>query len=139
MDVIEPQGIEELELFSECTKSELRQINGLTTRLHLPKDLVLMREGDAPNEFIVIGSGNAQVTRSTEAGTTVVSDVGSGEILGEMGLLMGTPRTATATATTDLSVFVCSAGEFRSILTIAPSVARKVHQTLRDRAEGLAA
>jgi len=132
-------GIEDLDLFADCTRSELRQINGLTTLIHLPKDRVLMREGESPREFIIIGSGNAQVTRETDQGTAVVSTVGDGEILGEMALLMGIPRTATATAQTDLTVFVSSVSEFRTILRIAPSVARKVHQTLQSRAEGLAA
>jgi NTE family protein len=136
MVVAEHGGIDQLELFSACTKAELRQINGLTTRLHLPKGRVLMREGEAPKEFIVIGSGQVRVTRDTDAGATVVSDLGSGEILGEMALLLGTHRKATAT--TDLTVFVCSVSEFRSILRTAPSVARKVHQTLLTRAEGLA-
>ena len=131
-------GIDELGLFSACTRAELRQINGLTTRLHLPRGRVLMREGEAPREFIVIGSGRVRVTRGADAGTTVVSDLGSGEILGEMALLLGTHRKATATATTDLTVFVCSVSEFRSILRTAPSVARKVHQTLLTRSEALA-
>jgi len=131
-------SIEDLELFSDCSRSELREINGLTTLLRVPKDRVLMREGDAPKEFIIIGSGHARVTRETDRGTTVVTTVGDGEILGEMALLMGIRRTATATAETDLTVFVSSVSEFRTILRIAPSVARKVHQTLRSRAEGLA-
>ena len=138
MDVAEHGGIDELDLFSACTRSELRQIDGLTTRLRLPKGRVLMREGEAPKEFVIIGSGRVRVTRDTDAGATVVSDLGSGEILGEMALLMGTHRKATATAATDLTVFVCSVSEFRSILRTSPSVARKVHQTLRTRAEGLA-
>ncbi len=138
MVVGEHGGIDELGLFSACTKAELRQINGLTTRLRLSKGRVLMREGEAPKEFIVIGSGRVRVTRDTDAGATVVSDLGSGEILGEMALLLGTRRKATATAATDLTVFVCSVSEFRSILRTAPSVASKVHQTLLTRAEGLA-
>jgi CRP-like cAMP-binding protein len=100
---------------------------------------VLMREGDAPREFIIVGHGDARVTRATPEGTTLVSTVGEGEILGEMALLMGTHRTATVTAETDLTVFVCTVSEFRTILRIAPSVARRVHATLHARAEGLAA
>jgi CRP-like cAMP-binding protein len=66
-----------------------------------------------------------------------VADVGSGEFLGEMGLLTGTPRSATATATTDLALYASSASEFRSILEIAPSVADKVVRTSIARAANL--
>lgn len=138
MVVTESRKIDDMELFSDCTRAERRQINSLTTQLCLPKDRVLMREGRAPQEFIIIGSGQVQVTQDTDRGPAIVTELGSGEILGERALLMGTHRTATATATTDLTVFVCSVTEFRTMLQISPSVARKVHQTLRARTGGLA-
>ena len=58
-----------------------------------------------------------------------VADIGSGEFIGESALLSGTRLTTTATAATDLTVFVSSASEFRSILRIAPSVAQKVRRS----------
>jgi CRP-like cAMP-binding protein len=126
--------IADLELFAGCTKAELRQIRALTTYVQVPRDQVLMREGSPAHEFIIIDSGTARVSRATDDGVQTVADVGSGEFLGEMALLTGTPRTATATATTDLGVLVSSVSEFRSILRIAPSVADKVFQTSMERA-----
>ena len=118
--------IDDLELFADCKKSELRKIGPLTTLIRVPKDQVLMREGGAPQQFIVVGGGRARLTRETEDGVTTVADIGSGEFIGESALLSGTRLTTTATAATDLTVFVSSAREFRSILRIAPSVAEKV-------------
>jgi CRP-like cAMP-binding protein len=117
-----------LDLFADCTKAQLQQIDALTTGLRVPKDHVLIHEGSVAKEFIVIRSGSARVTRRTEDGMSQVADLGTGDFLGETSLLTGTPRTATTTATTELSVLVSSVGEFRSILDIAPSVARKVHR-----------
>jgi CRP-like cAMP-binding protein len=57
----------------------------------------------------------------------VASD-GSGDFLGEIALLCGSARTATATAATDLEVLVCPTGEFRTMPKIAPSVAHKVRR-----------
>jgi CRP-like cAMP-binding protein len=133
METIGTMGIEELELFAECSKKELRQIDGMTTLVRLPKDRVLIREGERSREFIVIGSGRAQVTRRTPEGISVVSDIGGGDMLGEMELINGTNRAATVTAATDLTVFVSTVGEFRSILRIAPSVARKIRMTASTR------
>jgi CRP-like cAMP-binding protein len=130
--------IADLELFADCTKAELRKIRSLTTYLQVPKDQVLMREGTTAHEFIIIDSGTARVSRSTGEGVAKVADVGSGEFLGEMALLNGSRRTATATATTDLGVLVSSASEFRSILRLAPSVADKVVHTSLARAGALA-
>jgi CRP-like cAMP-binding protein len=134
MDTPREVDIAELDLFADCTKAELRQIRSLTTYLRIPKDRVLIREGSRAQEFIIINSGSARVSRATDDGVTTVAEVGSGEFLGEMSLLTGSPRNATATATTDLGVLVSSASEFRTIMRIAPTVADKVFQTSMERA-----
>jgi CRP-like cAMP-binding protein len=130
--------IDDLDLFADCTRAELEQISSLTTYLRIPSGQVLIREGSAAKEFIVIVSGSARVTRETDHGVVEVADVGKGDFLGEMALLTGSARTATATATTDLVVLVSSVGEFRSIMEIAPSVARKVRRASLVRASRLA-
>jgi CRP-like cAMP-binding protein len=127
----------ELELFADCTKDELRKIRSLTTYIRVPKDQVLMREGSPAHEFFIIDSGTARVSRVTDEGEATVADVGSGAFLGEMALLNGSRRTATATAATELGVLVSSASEFRSILHLAPSVADKVVRASIDRAASL--
>lgn len=129
--------IGDLDLFTDCTKAQLQKIEALTTDLHIDKDSVLIREGSVAKEFIVIRSGSASVTRETENGVAKLADVGTGDFLGEMALLAGTRRTATATATTDLTVLVSSISEFRSILEIAPSVAHRVHRASIARAASL--
>jgi CRP-like cAMP-binding protein len=124
-----PTGIkrlDDLELFADCKRTELRKIEPLTTMIRVPKDQVLMREGQAPQQFIVVGGGTARLIRQTDDGVTTVADLGSGEFIGESELLAGTRLTTTAVAATDLTVFVSSASEFRSMLRIAPSVADKV-------------
>jgi CRP-like cAMP-binding protein len=129
--------IGDLDLFADCTRAQLDQISSLTTYLRIPKGQVLIREGSAAKEFIVIVSGSARVTRDTDRGIVHVADVGRGDFLGEMALLSGAPRTATAMATTDLIVLVSSVGEFRSIMEIAPSVARTVRRASVARASSL--
>ena len=127
-----------LELFADCTKAELQQIGALSTGLRISRDHALIREGTLAREFIVICRGSARVTRESNGGFAQVADLGAGDFLGEMALLNGTRRTATVTATTDLDVLVCSVVEFRSIMEIAPSVARKVRFASRSRTSGMA-
>jgi len=138
MDATPAIRIGDLELFADCTRAQLRQIDSLTTYLHLDKDRVLMHEGSTAREFIIIGSGTARISRQTDDGESTLADVGSGEFIGEMELLSGSRRAATATATTDLSVLVSSAGEFQAMLQIAPSVAHKVRRASMVRAATLA-
>jgi CRP/FNR family cyclic AMP-dependent transcriptional regulator len=130
--------IDDLELFADCTRTQLHKIGALTTGLNIPRDHELIREGNLGREFIVIRNGSARVTRETNDGVTRVADVGAGDFLGEMALLNGTRRTATVTATTDLDVLVSSVAEFRSILEIAPSVARKIRRASLARMSSMA-
>jgi CRP/FNR family cyclic AMP-dependent transcriptional regulator len=137
MDTALPVRIAELELFSDCTRSELRQLDSLTTFLQLKQDRVLISEGSPAREFIIIGSGTARVSRETDNGVATVADLGRGEFLGEMELLAGTRRAATVTAATDVGVLVSSAGEFQSMMRISPSVAHKVRLASIARAASL--
>jgi CRP/FNR family cyclic AMP-dependent transcriptional regulator len=134
MDTTQEVDIAEFDLFANCTKAELRKIRSLTTYLRIPRDRVLMREGERGQEFIIINSGTARVSRRTDDGVTTVAEVGSGDVLGEMALLSGSRRTATATAATELGVLVSTPSEFRTILDIAPSVAERVRQISENRA-----
>ena len=136
-DLDAAERLSKLDLFADCTRAQLQKIDGLTTDLSIPKDSVLIREGSVAREFIVIRTGSARVTRQLDDGVENVANVGAGDFLGEMALLTGSARTATATAATDLEVLVCSVGEFRSILEIAPSVAHKVRRASLARAASL--
>ena len=139
MDTPEPVALRALDLFADCTKSELREVNRLTTLLRLPAGRVLMSEGDIPKEFVVIGSGLVRITRTVDHRTETVSEIGAGGVVGEMELLDGSRRVATAVAATDLTVFVSTGSEFRSMLRRVPSVARKVRRMATTRSEGLVA
>jgi CRP-like cAMP-binding protein len=137
MQLARPSSIHDLEVFAGCTRAQVRAIESLTTLLHLDEGHVLMREGTPAKEFIVIESGTATVTRQAPHGVVTLAEVGRGDFLGEMGLLSGSLRTATVTATTPLTVLVSSAGEFRTMLRVAPSVAHKVHRASLLRTESL--
>ncbi len=131
--------LDDLEVFAGCSKVELRRISALTTALRFERGHVLIHEGAAAKEFVVIVQGTARVTRHTPSGIEQVAEVGPGDFLGEMALLSGGTRTATVTATSELEVLVSSVAEFRSIMEIAPSVARKVRAASIARTAGMAA
>lgn len=58
---------------------------------------VLFREGEAGDVMYVIQSGAVRITKDVAGEPKVLAVLGPGEFLGEMAILNGKPRTATAT------------------------------------------
>ena len=124
--------LRELDLFSEASRSELAVISRQLTRLKVKAGRVLVREGGLGNEFMIMVNGMAEVTQAGES----IATLGRGDLVGEMAILQpigSGRRNATVTAITDCEIYAGSAAEFRRIMEAAPSVAKKVHQTIASR------
>ena len=62
-----------------------------------------------------------------------VGEVSPGECVGEMALLDGGLRSATVTVESPMNVYALSVSEFRSLLTVSPSILNKVAISLAQR------
>lgn len=128
----------ELPIFSDVSRAEAGTIRGLLTQLPVRAGRVLVHEGARGDEFMIIAAGELVVSR----GDRTIAVLGRGDVVGEMALLAEDGpgrRNATVTARTDAVVYVGTPVEFRQILHVAPSVARKVRATAATRALGRAA
>lgn len=116
-------------LFAECSKGELRKLAGIADEIDIREGTVLTREGRTGHEFFVIVDGTARVTK----GGRKLSDLGSGDWLGEIALLTKAPRTATATATSPMVALVIVDREFRRVVNEIPSIAVKILSSVAER------
>lgn len=66
-----------------------------------------------------------------------VATVGPGAIIGELALVDGGPRTATATCVSDCEVLVLSRYRFRALVDRMPSLAHKLLATMAGRVRNL--
>lgn len=89
-------------LFEDLTDDELRLLAGRCSDARLPADSTVFREGQPGDGLYVIQSGVVAIVRD-RVGEPVqrLARLGSGGFFGEMGLLDGSPRTATARTTED--------------------------------------
>ncbi|HXA32717.1 MAG TPA: cyclic nucleotide-binding domain-containing protein [Acidimicrobiales bacterium] len=106
--------------------------------MNIPAGKVLIREGKLGSEFLIIVSGQAEVTKSTAVGISKVAELHDGAFVGEISLLQGVPRTATVTATTDLTAYVSNPSEFRELLRTAPAAAHRIAEASSLRSGDLA-
>ncbi|WP_413206163.1 cyclic nucleotide-binding domain-containing protein [Rhodospirillum sp. A1_3_36] len=90
------------------TMAALRRV---AVRRTIPAGTVILTEGDRTNAFFLIKEGVISVYRLTEHGDAdgsadngerVLTDLGPGEALGEMAVLDGLPRSASARAKTEV-------------------------------------
>ena len=116
-------------LFSTCNQRELGQVATLTVPAEFPAGAVLTRQGQTGGLAFVIASGTAEVVR----GSKRLARLGPGDVVGELSLLDGEPRSATVKALTDLEVLEISAEDLRRLLRKAPSVTRKLLEALSER------
>ena len=114
--------LETIELFAELSKRERKAVSRLMRTVSVKKGRDLMVEGTAAREFLIIMEGYATVRRKGR----VLAQVGAGDFLGELAVIGGVPRTATATADTDMTVSVLNRREFSKLLDEQPKLARKV-------------
>lgn len=111
-----------IELFSELSKKELKNIAALMTPIQVKMGRVLTKEGDPGREFMIIIEGTATVKRKGR----VLARLGPGDFFGELAVVAGVPRTATVVADTDMIIETLNRREFSSLLDESPRIAKKI-------------
>lgn len=90
---------------------------------------VIFNEGDPPGEFYVVKSGTVEIRR----GDAVLETLHENGIFGEMALVDGQPRSATAIATSDTELVPLSEKQFLYLLVATPYFALNVMRTMAGR------
>jgi CRP-like cAMP-binding protein len=99
---------DEVALFRGFSAAELVSLlRACGQRVNFAAGHLVFREGAPGNAMYVILSGQVQISRSRGAkGEKVLATLGTGDTVGEMGLLDSSPRSAQARVTTD-AVLLC--------------------------------
>jgi CRP-like cAMP-binding protein len=116
-------------LFEDLDSTELQSVADLMHEANVPAGAVVTAEGGPGDGFFVIEAGEAEVTMEGQPRATMTA----GDFFGEIALLMGSDRTATVTAASDLRCFALTPSDFRTLVEGSPSIAWKVIQSMADR------
>jgi CRP/FNR family cyclic AMP-dependent transcriptional regulator len=90
---------------------------------------VIFREGDEARDLFVIKSGQVRI----QIGNRTITELGPDSIFGEMALIDNEPRSATATAVTDVELVPVSEKQFLFLVSQTPYFALKVMRVLAKR------
>jgi CRP/FNR family cyclic AMP-dependent transcriptional regulator len=120
-----------LSRLDESTRSELM-------RLGIPRTAaasrVILQEGMRESHVILLNDGLTKVTAAMTDGRHALLDVRvSGDLVGEISALNGTPRSATVTTCRASTIRIIHRNEFRSFLRAHPDAAMEVAGIVADR------
>ncbi|MGH2483246.1 MAG: cyclic nucleotide-binding domain-containing protein, partial [Candidatus Limnocylindria bacterium] len=116
-------------LFSRLQPGDIAHLSELAHLIDVPDGEMLTRQGEPGKEFFVVVSGHVIVQRDGKG----LANLGRGDFLGEIALIDGRPRTATATADGPARLLVLSHREFDALLDEIPTVARHLALALAER------
>lgn len=100
----------------------------------VPRGTMICAKGETGTSMFAILDGVVQVTAaSSEGRSAVFNQLGVGEIVGEIALLDGRPRTADAIALTDCRFMIIERRDFLPVLRASPDVSIKLLEVLCGR------
>ncbi len=113
-------------MFSGLDESALKELAELTKELVIAAGETIFVEGDKGDSMFVIARGAVQVFKDVGGKELLVGVLGGGEIIGEMALLTGQPRTATAKAKTAVTLGKLSRSGFEHLMQSQPTLRQSI-------------
>jgi NhaP-type Na+/H+ or K+/H+ antiporter/CRP-like cAMP-binding protein len=122
----------EIPLFKALDDSALNTLAGSASTVVIQAGEFLFKQGDTGDSMYVITRGAADVVINMAGDEVVVDVFGGGDILGEMSLLTGAPRTAGIRAATPVTLVRIDQAAFASLMQ-ATAVSRSVWDAFAQR------
>jgi CRP-like cAMP-binding protein len=112
--------------FGGWTDDELEHFERIVDRAEFAAGDVMIREGEAGQAFLILLSGEADVSQGGES----LRRLRQGDHAGEMALLDGSAASATVVARSNIEALVLYPRDFRNLLETIPSLGRRILATL---------
>jgi CRP-like cAMP-binding protein len=122
-------------LFARIEPSKLKLLAFTSERVRYSAGDFLFHQGDDADAAYIVLNGDAEVVVDTPNGPFKVAALGRHAIVGEMAVLMNSPRTAGVRALSQLEVLRISKELFLRLLTDFPQMAIEVMRELAVRLE----
>ena len=129
------ERLRNIPLFAKIEPSKLKLLAFTAQRLTFNADESLFHQGDIGDAAYIIIDGNADVVVDTPNGPITVATLGKNAFVGEIAILCDVPRTATVTATSELTTICISKELFFQLVDQFPQMAIEIMRELAHRLE----
>ena len=126
-------ALRSVSLFAGLDLANLKLLAFTSERVVFRPGETLFAAGDAADVAYTIVGGMASVLVETSSGPVEISRVGANEIVGEMGIITGEPRSATIVATGEVVALRIKKDIFLSLLSEFPAMALSVTRLMVKR------
>jgi small-conductance mechanosensitive channel/CRP-like cAMP-binding protein len=126
--------VKQVDLFRHLTDDETRTIAARLDYVPFGSGEIVTRQGATAHWLYILTRGRAEVAIETQGQPRrTVGTLDAGSIFGEMGLMTGSPRSATVTALTDIECYRLDKRSFQDILESRPAMAEEIAAVLAER------
>jgi small-conductance mechanosensitive channel len=131
---VTPEAIERSEIFAPLSPDERLQLARGARRKRFTEGEVVVREGDTTSSMFLIESGLVAISVKAEAvASQKVAILEPGAGFGEISLLTGEPRLATARAATEATLIEIDKDTLAPLLRANPSLVEKLDAIIQER------
>ena len=128
--------LESCKLFSALSPDDLASLKGVTREAGFAGGAEIFKEGDAGDALYVVKSGRVQISAVMGGERQALARVPPGEVFGEMAIIDNQPRSATAMAEVETTLYVVPRQAMITMLTGSPqfsfSMMREITNRLRE-------
>ena len=134
---IDPAFLRDSELFENQSPEVIRAVLSQGQLLEFGPGQVVFRQGEGGDRLFLVKSGVLEVVATPTDGSepTVVAYLGTGEVLGELALLTGSPRSATVRSPEHAVLFAVDKAVFLDLMEELPAFSRSLCVVLARRLE----
>lgn len=126
--------LKKVQLFESLSDEQLHHILSIANKQSLPAGTVLFQENDPGSAFYILLKGSVKIyTRSTSGEEKVLSLIQAGESFGELSLLDGRPRSASAQTLESTALLVIAGHAFHDLLRNQFEITRHIMAELCRR------
>lgn len=93
----------------------------------------IFQEGDAAATIFVVRKGRVRISKHVRGGEKTLAVLGPGDLFGEMAVITGAPRSATAEAVDDVTVIELDAARFEKMVLSEAEIAVRVLRNMALR------
>ena len=131
----EVQSLRQVPMFKDIDPARLKLLAFTSERVQFAGGQRFFAQGDLSDAAYVILDGRASVLLNTPNGEIQVAELGGNALVGEMGILSDTPRSATITAAEPTTALRIDKRVFLELLAQFPQMALAVMRELAQRLE----